>query len=303
MVKLANLLMERRIKVELQARTKEDAVMELLDLVKAEGVEMDYAEVVKSIQMREDTENTSYGHGFAFPHARTDAVKELFILIGISKFGLEGKTPDAIPVHVVCLLLTPAHIAKLYLQTLSGLAAFGRLAGNLEKIITVKKSSDLIKLLSEANITVDKELMVKDIMRHNVASVTPDDTLKEVANRMFNDRLSALAVVDGEYKLLGVISDRDLIKAALPDYKALISNLNYSMDVEPFEELLKNEDKIKVSQLFRTDFEVTTPETRIVEVAAMMIFKDVRRVFVTSADNTLVGVLLRKDIVNMIIRG
>ena len=99
-----------------------------------------------------------------------------------------------------------------------------------------------------------------------------------------------------------MINDRDLIKAALPDYKSLISNLNYSIDVEPFEELLKKEDKIKVSQLFRTDYEVTTPETKIVEVAAMMIFKNIRRVFVTDSDK-LIGVLLRKDIVNMIIRG
>ncbi len=145
--------------------------------------------------------------------------------------------------------------------------------------------------------------MVKDIMRHSVATVTPDDTLKEVANRMFHDRLSALAVVDEQNNLLGVINDRDLIKAALPDYKSLISNLNYSMDVEPFEELLKQEDKIKVSQLYRDEFEVARPETRIVEVAAMMIFKDIRRVFVTTADNKLCGVLLRKDIVNMVIRG
>jgi CBS domain-containing protein len=119
---------------------------------------------------------------------------------------------------------------------------------------------------------------------------------------MFRFRLSALAVVDESHKLLGVIDDRDLIKAALPDYKSLISNLNYSMDVEPFEELLKQEDKIKVSQLYRSDFEVTNPDTRIVEVAAMMIFKDVRRVFVCENDN-LVGVLLRKDIVSMVIRG
>jgi len=119
---------------------------------------------------------------------------------------------------------------------------------------------------------------------------------------MFRHRLSALAVVDENNRLLGVISDRDLIKAALPDYRTLISNLNYSLDVEPFEELLKREDKIKVSQLYREDFETTTPETRIVEVAAMMIFKDFTRVFVTENDN-LVGILLRKDIVNMIIRG
>jgi CBS domain-containing protein len=301
-VKLANLIMERRVNIDLRARTKEEAVQELLEMIKAEGVKLEYDTVLQSVWEREEIENTAYGRGFAFPHARTDAVQEMYILIGVSKQGLQDKTPDGVPVHVVCLLLTPSTIAKLYLQTLSGLAAFARMKGTLDKLLSITNKRDLIKLVSDANVTVDKELMVKDVMRHDVATVTPDDTLKEVANKMFRNRLSALAVVDKDNKLLGVISDRDLIKAALPDYQALISNLNYSLDVEPFEELLKQEDKIKVSQLYRTDYEVTTPETRIVEVAAMMIFKDVRRVFVTSEDN-LVGILLRKDIVNMIIRG
>ncbi len=301
-MKLANLLMERRIKIDLKADNKDAAVRELLDLVNAEGVELDYDAILRSIRDREEVENTSYGHGFAFPHARTDAVEEMYILIGISKEGLISKTHDGIPVHVVCLLLTPSTIAKLYLQMLSGLAAFGRMPGTLDKMLGVAREADVIKLVSDAGVTVDKELMVKDVMRHNVARVTADDSLKTVANAMFRFRLSALAVVDDQNKLLGVIDDRDLIKAALPDYKALIQNLNYSMDVEPFEELLKKEDQIKVSQLYGQEFEVTTPETRVVEVAAMMIFKDVRRVFVTSEDN-LVGVLLRKDIVNMIVRG
>ncbi len=301
-MKLANLLMDRRINIDLKATTKDEAILELLDLIQQEGIKLDYDTVLATIREREDIEDTSYGHGFAFPHARTDAANELYILLGISKAGLKDKTADGVPVHVVCVLLTPSTIAKLYLQTLSGLATFARMEGALERVLAIDNRNDLIKLVADTGVTVDKELMVKDIMRHKVASVTPDDTLKEVANVMFRNRLSALAVVNNSNHLLGVINDRDLIKAALPDYKSLISNLNYSMDVEPFEELLKQEDKIKVSQLFREDFEVTTPETRIVEVAAMMIFKDIRRVFVTS-DGNLVGVLLRKDIVNMIIRG
>ncbi len=302
-MKLANLLMERRINIDLKAHTKDEATLEMLEMIKAEGVKMDYDAIVRSIREREEIDNTSYGHGFAFPHARTDAVNELYILVGISHEGLEQKTPDGIPVHVICLLLTPVTIAKLYLQTLSGLAAFGRIEGNLQKMLAITHTSELVKLMADANITVDKDLMVKDVMRHAVAAVNQDHSLKDVANQMFRNRLSALAVIDENNKLVGVISDRDLIRAALPDYKSLISNLNYSMEVEPFEELLKQEDKIKVSQLFRTDYEVTTPGTRIVEVAAMMIFKDIRRVFVTTEDNDLVGVLLRKDIVNMIIRG
>jgi len=301
-VKLANLLMDRRINVDLKARNKEEAVGELLDLLRGEHVDLDYDEVMRSVQAREDIESTSYGRGFAFPHARTAAVKELYILVGVSKAGLKEKAPDDVPVHVVCLLLTPSTIAKLYLQTLSGLATLARKPGVLERIRAISNPRDLVKLVADAGVMIDKELMVKDIMRHDVVKVRPDDTLKDVANEMFRHRLSALAVVDDNNHLVGVISDRDLIKAALPDYKTLIQNLNYSLDVEPFEELLKREDKIKVSQIFREDFETTTPETRIVEVAAMMIFKDFRRVFVTSDDN-LVGILLRKDIVNMIIRG
>ncbi len=301
-MKLANLIMERRVIIDLAARTKDESVVELIKLLKGEGIKLDYDEILKAVREREEIEDTSYGHGFAFPHARTNAVKEMYILMGISKKGLVDKTRDGVPVHTVCLLLTPSAIAKLYLQTLSGLAYFGRMPDTLKKILNAANRADLIKLIAEANVIIDKELMVRDVMRHDVASVTPDDTLKEVANKMFRNRLSALAVVDKNNKLLGVINDRDLIKAALPDYKSLISNLNYSLDVEPFEELLKREDKIKVSQLYRDEYEVTTPETRIIEVAAMMIFKDIRRVFVTQNDK-LVGVLLRKDIVNMIIRG
>lgn len=301
-MKLANLLMERRINIDLRATTKDQAICELLDMIVEEGVKLDYDTVLSAIREREEIEDTSYGHGFCFPHARTDAVKELYILIGISRRGLEGKTRDDAPVHVVCLLLTPSTIAKLYLQTLSGLSALARQEGTLQELLNIDSRSDLIKMISDAAVMVDKELMVNDVMRHNVATVSPDDSLREVANRMFRNRLSALAVVDEHNRLVGVINDRDLIKAALPDYKSLIANLNYSMDTEPFEELLKQEDKIKVSQLYRDEYEVTTPDTRIVEVAAMMIFKDVRRVFVTEADR-LVGVLLRKDIVNMIIRG
>jgi len=301
-MKLANLLMERRISMDLRARSKDEAVRELLEMIPSEGLNLDIETILQSVREREEVDNTSYGRGFAFPHARTDAVKEMYILLGVSRQGLQDKTIDDIPVHVICLLLTPSTIAKLYLQTLSGLASFARREGTLERVLAATTKADLIKLVAETNVTVDKELMVKDVMRHNVATVTPEDSLKEVANRMFRYRLSVVAVIDASGRMLGVIDDRDLIKAALPDYKALISNLNYSIDVEPFEELLKKEDKIKVAQLFSDEYEVATPETKIVEVAAMMIFKDIHRVFVTEND-LLVGVLLRKDIVNMVIRG
>ncbi len=301
-MKLANLLMEARINLDLKSRTKGAAVCELLGMLHDEGIELDFDTIIDSVREREEVEDTSYGHGFAFPHARTDAVSEMYVLIGISKQGLEGKTSDGIPLHVVCLLLTPATIAKLYLQMLSGLARVGRTPGVLERLLAIESKSDLIKLVADSDVMIDKELLARDIMRHKVESVTPDDTIKQVADLMFRHRLSALAVVDRENRLLGIVNDRDVIMAALPNYEQLVREGSYALDFEPFEELLKKEHLIKVAQLYRTDIEVVTPETRVVEVTAKMILRDLRRVFVVE-DNQLVGIVLRKDIVNMVIRG
>ncbi len=301
-MRLGNLLRENFVIENLRAGDKAGAIDELLNLIRniRPGINLD--SIRDLVMEREEIEDTSYGRGFAFPHARTDEVDDMFVALGISRTGLSDKTPDNIPVSVVVLLLTPSHISKLYLQTLSAFAAFARTEGNLEKIKEAPTKSDVIDVIWQSGVTVDKELTVKDIMRRNVATVKPDDTLKHVANMMFRHRLSAMAVVDDDCRLLGQITDRDLIQAALPDFKTLINNLNYSMDIEPFEELLKQEDKIKVAQLYQTDHETTTVDTRLVEVAAQMIFKNLRRVFVVQ-DDKLIGILLRKDIVNMIIRG
>lgn len=301
-MRLANLLDEDLVAFDMSAATKLDAIKELLELVRAKYPANDFDAILASVLDREDIENTSYGRGIAFPHARTDDVEDMYIAVGISKKGLEDKTPDDEPLRLICLMLTPSNIAKLYLQTLSAFATFVRVPGNLERAVEAKSAGGVIDAIWESGVTVDKELTAKDLMRQDVVTVTPDDSLKEVANQMFRHRLSALAVVDDDGNLLGQITDKELIQAALPDFKTLISNLNYSMDVEPFEELLKKEDKIKVKQLFTTDHEVVSRETKIVEVAAMMLFKDLRRVYVTDGDK-LAGILLRKDIVHMIIRG
>jgi mannitol/fructose-specific phosphotransferase system IIA component (Ntr-type)/predicted transcriptional regulator len=301
-MRLANLLDEDLIICNLQVTSKQEAIKELLELIGEKYPDHDYDAILASIIEREEIENTSYGRGIAFPHARTDAVDEMYIAVGISPKGLEDKTPDNQPLQMVCLMLTPSNIAKLYLQALSAFASFARQQGSLDRVVVAKSPGAVIDAIWESNVTVEKELTAKDLMRRDVVAVMPEDSLKRVANLMFRHRLSALAVVDDQGNLIGQITDKELIQAALPDFKTLISNLNYSMDVESFEELLKKEDKIKVKQLYKTDHEMVARDAKIVEVAAMMLFKDLRRVFVTENDK-LVGILLRKDIVHMIIRG
>jgi predicted transcriptional regulator len=126
--------------------------------------------------------------------------------------------------------------------------------------------------------------------------------LKEVANLMFVHRISGLPVVDGKDRVIGEITNRDLIRAAMPDYKSLISNLAMNYEAEPFENLLRQEDRITVAELMSPDVFTVEEDASVTEVAAMMLFKDLYRVPVVR-DGAIVGLVVISDLVAKIIRG
>ncbi|MEW5701305.1 MAG: CBS domain-containing protein [Candidatus Zixiibacteriota bacterium] len=302
-MRLAALLDPALVTADLKADSKTGAIGELMDLVVRKFPRIDRAGVLTSVAEREEIENTSFGRCYAFPHARTDLVNEMHVAVGISRKGIKAPTPDGKPLHVICLLLTPRNIAQLYLQTLSGLAALARDEKNLPRLIAARTGDEVIRVIWETGLTIRKHLTVRDLMHQNVVTVTPDDTLKEVANRLYRYKVSGVPVVDHDGRVVGIVSEVHLIKAALPNFESLIQNLAVSPDVEPFDDLLRREDEIKVRDIMTTRVFTTTEDTPIVEAAAQMLFRNIRRIPVVEGDNKLVGIILRRDIVSKVIRG
>ncbi|HUU46253.1 MAG TPA: CBS domain-containing protein [Acidobacteriota bacterium] len=301
-MRLAALLDPSLVSADLRSDSKAGAISELMDLVVRKHPEIDRAGVLSSVAEREEIENTSFGRSFAFPHARTDRVKGMHVALGISRKGIRAPTPDGKPLHVICLLLTPRNIAQLYLQTLSGLATLARQKKNLPRILGAESPEEVIRVIWESGVTVRKHLTVRDLMIRDVVTVTPENTLKEVANKLYRYGVSGMPVVDDDGQPVGMISERHLIQAALPDYESLIQNLSLSPDAEPFDDLLRREDEIRVSDMMTTRLFTTTEDTPIVEVAAQMLFRNIRRVPVVE-NGKLVGIVLRRDIVSKVIRG
>lgn len=301
-MKISRLLEPELIKVDLDASTKSDAIIELLDIVVAKYPSLDRDSILRSIFEREEVENTSYGRGFSFPHARTGKVDRMYVAMGVSHRGLGDDTMDGEPLKIICLMLTPRNISKFYLQTLSALAEFARDPDNRSALFQASSPAEVIEVMVSSGIELEKELTVKDIMTERPVSVNPETTLKEVANLLFKHRISGLPVVDSDGKVIGIITNRDLIRAAMPDYKSLISNLALSYEAAPFESLLREEDRITVSKLMSTNVYTVEEDASVVEVAAVMLFKDIRRVPVVR-DGKLIGLVVISDIVSKIIRG
>lgn len=301
-MKLSKLLSDNLVIADLKAKDKGEAVNVLLDKICSEFPLLDRKKLADAVAEREREENTSYGHGFAFPHARTDEVNRMYIALGLSKKGLAGNTPDNEPLRVVCLMLTPSNISQLYLQTLSAFARLARNGKYLERLLNAQSPAEVIDIIHSSGVKVDRDLLVRDIMVDKVISVKRDTTLKEVANLLYKHRIGSMPVVDEEGKLLGQISNRDLITAALPDYKSLIDSLSMAPEVLPFDDLLKSTDKRTVGEIMTADDTSCNEDTPVVELAAMMIFKNLRMVPVTR-DDRVVGVVVMSDIVSKIIRG
>ncbi|NIP43566.1 MAG: CBS domain-containing protein [candidate division Zixibacteria bacterium] len=301
-MRLSRILDKDLVVPRLKSRYKIDAIGEILDMVIQKHPHLDRETLEAKIIERENIENTSYGRGFAFPHARTDAVDEMYTALGLAPQGLEDKTKDQQKLQVICLMLTPSTISRSYLQTLSAFASFARTPGNTERLLSAGTVEEIIDVIEESGVEVKRELSVGDVMKRDVITVKPEDSLKTVANVMFKHRISGVIVVDDENHVVGMISNRDIIRAALPDYQSLISNLAMSYDSESFENILRTEENVRVGDLMDKNVETVTEDTSVVETAALMLFKDLRRAPIIKNDK-LVGVITISDIVSKIIRG
>jgi acetoin utilization protein AcuB len=59
------------------------------------------------------------------------------------------------------------------------------------------------------------KLEVRDIMSKPVITVHPEDTIKMAATLLYENRIGALPVVDGEEKLVGIITESDIFRVMI----------------------------------------------------------------------------------------
>ncbi len=106
-MKFANVLNANVVKCELESSTKEDIIRELLTLLVNDGKLTDLEGTVKDVMDRERQMSTGIQEGVAIPHAKTKAVKELVVAIGLKKEGVDFESLDGKPSNIFILTLSP----------------------------------------------------------------------------------------------------------------------------------------------------------------------------------------------------
>ena len=104
---LRDKLKEETIILPIQASTQADAIQELLMHLQKIEILSTITKLFSNINNNESTLPCAAGRGIAYPHSTSIEVDELTCVLGISKDGIDFKSPDCQLCHIILLTLSP----------------------------------------------------------------------------------------------------------------------------------------------------------------------------------------------------
>lgn len=144
----------------------------------------------------------------------------------------------------------------------------------------------------------------KDIMTSPALSVSENQSLKEVLELLAEKRFSGFPVIDEENRVIGVISDTDIIRYSQSINVIPLSNLSgwvspYA-NINDLASMRKGFDMLhttRVSQIMTKKVYTIYEDEPATEVAKLMNRRKINRVPVVDKDNKLIGIITRSDMV------
>ena len=149
--------------------------------------------------------------------------------------------------------------------------------------------------------------LVRDVMTTPVSTLAPDVKVEAAADVLAAKNVGSLPVVDADNRLLGILRDDDLIASeARVHVPTFINFLGLGMafpgEMKHLEHELKKIAGATVADVMQADPPTIAPDATLEDVATIMHDQGVNSLPVVDADNAVVGIVARADIVRFIAR-
>lgn len=120
-MKLREFIVSGAVVADLQAKTRDDAIRELVQsLCDASAIDASACDdVCAALIKREKSATTGFGKGVAVPHVKHASVKKMVGTVGRSVDGLDFAALDSQPVYSIFLLLSPENQPQQHLQAMN----------------------------------------------------------------------------------------------------------------------------------------------------------------------------------------
>lgn len=147
---ISRILTPRRVNLALTATSKEEAILELTDLLYHDGAISDRTAFIEDVWLREAEGSTGFENHIAIPHGKSAAVKQTTLAIGRTQHDIPWETLDGSQVRCIILFAVrledqnTTHI-RLLSQVASALADDEVIA----QLLVENDASNIIRLFSQ----------------------------------------------------------------------------------------------------------------------------------------------------------
>ncbi|HFD79279.1 MAG TPA: CBS domain-containing protein [Gammaproteobacteria bacterium] len=137
-------------------------------------------------------------------------------------------------------------------------------------------------------------MQVREIMNTRLKTATADDLIKDISTLMCLNKISGVPVVEDGDRLIGVLSEKDILHCVFPDAHELFLN-GERPNYERMEKEFRNVLNRKVGELMTKVVSTVSPEMPVMKAASMMWLKKIRRIPVVEEER-LVGIVSIGDV-------
>lgn len=174
----------------------------------------------------------------------------------------------------------------------------GRLTGILSRFDvfrTIASESPDWQKIREQRVTVANVRTVGDIMRRDAHSVPPDAPLEEVARLIDDSDIQRVAVVDADGRLLGLVSDADLLSVFLEHRAGLWDLLKSRLGLSGAARRQAGGGRT-AGEIMKTGLLTVREETRIDEAIRLMAEHGIKRLPVVDEAGRFLGLVSRDSL-------
>lgn len=153
-------------------------------------------------------------------------------------------------------------------------------------------------------------ITVGELMTTAVITFKPTDTIQHVVETMRTERISGAPVIDEQRRVIGIISEADIMKLTASVPFPVIDPLNpfpvfsittYLREVKRIPEEITRLFEGEVKDAMTRKPVTISPGASIAEAARLMHKNDFNRLPVVDADGKLMGLIARDDIIRVFV--
>ena len=292
--RLADLLVASRIVMPLRAATVADAAEALCGSLDRSGALSNADLLRERIEEARSEDIVALADRAFVLHYRTEAVRELVVSIGVAPNDVLRVLDDHAMqrARLVVLVCAPPRQLARHLQVVSALVRVLSTASTVTAALSAETPGQLLGLPQFAGLALPAQLTVRELMSERPRTVGPDVPLRSAVLEMLRAGVGGLPVVDEANRVIGMLSERELLRDLLSHYLPRAGDVNAPQPPAAARRTVRD---IMTRQVL-----CVAPEQPLAEVASLMLNKDVERVPVVQ-DDRLVGFLTRGDIVRKLI--